>query len=121
MIVTEAANTASPSTKATIGQTTARIESTVEVTASTAAKTGLATPPVATVEVKRALVVTNCVEVATPPPAITASVQRQNGSTSGSTEPMAKVPATVAAGTAMESRALSTQGMKYPAISAAVA
>src|SRR5947207_2054387 len=107
----QTASTTATRIAASTGQTTASTERTDDKTPSIVANTGLATPAVVADESARSLVVASCVEAAMPPPAMIASDQRQNGSTFVMASAETNTPARTAAGPAMESSRLSTNGM----------
>ena len=84
---------------------TAPIHSTIDTS-------GLATPPVVAVETPRTATVLICTAPAVPPPIIIAAAQLANCDISPLlTAIVVSVPATIAAGVAMVSKALSTHGM----------
>lgn len=97
---------------ATIGAKIEAVETTMAVPVSTVETTGLATPPVVAVEVKRPAALAPFIAVAVPPPAIMANDQVTTGSKSAMVETITAVPAMAAKGMAIVSRALSTHGMK---------
>src|SRR3954470_15411631 len=101
MISQHAATSITTSTSARTGQITATVDKTKATIASIVASTGLPTPAVVADETARSFVVASCVDIATPPPAMIASVQRQNGSTSVMASAATHIPAMLAAGTAM--------------------
>ena len=72
---------------------------------------GLANPAVEAVEVPRTKTLDPWIRPATPPPAMIANDQRKKGATSPTIEAVAIVPATIAAGVAIVSSILSSQGM----------
>ena len=84
---------------------------TTELPASTVDTAGFPKPPVVAVEANLAMLVKPWTVPATPPPTITASPHFKNGVISETAEAITIVPATVAAGTAIVSRRLSTHGM----------
>ena len=81
-----------------------------EPTSSPVATTGLPAPAVSAVDVTRKSDVLTCARPAAPPPATMASVHRSSGGRSGVTAAIAIMPAVVAIGVAIVSRALSSQG-----------
>ena len=86
--------------------------SSAEPPASAVASTGLPSPPVVNEETCRVSVVIPWKTAVVPPPATTASVHLRNGLTSTViAEAVTRMPATTAAGVAMVSSRLSTQGM----------
>lgn len=96
---------------ARIGNIRARIDNSVEKTASRVENTGFAKPMVVVVEAARAVAVVPAMRPAVPPPPMIAKAQETQGSKSPSVTKNRIVPATVARGTAMVSSALSNQGM----------
>ncbi len=92
----------------------ARMESTVpriEATSSPVETTGLPSPPVEAVDTPRTVTVDPWIKPATPPPAMMARDQRKKGLTSVTIDAVAIVPATMAAGVAIVSSRLSSQGI----------
>lgn len=96
--------------KARTGITMARTESTVLETDSPVETAGLATPPVVTVDAPRTTVVSPWTTAALPPPAMNATDQVITGLRSDTADAVHRVPAITAAGRAMVSSMLSTQG-----------
>src|SRR5262249_20574919 len=93
------------------GATIARTDISNAPPSSAVAKTGLAKPPVVIVDAPRNKTVEPWTTLATPPPAMIASVHRKKGLTSVTKEAVMIDPATIAAGVASESRRWSTHGI----------
>lgn len=81
-----------------------------ELPSSAVERSGLASPPVVVEEMEREKTVLPWMVPATPPPAMMARDQRRKGSSSVIKEAVMSVPAVTAAGVAILSRALSSQG-----------
>ena len=77
---------------------------------SPVARIGFAKPPVVAVDLRRSSEVTPWVSPAIPPPAITAVVHLTSGGRSVMTAAVARVPAPIATGVAIASKALSMPG-----------
>lgn len=88
-----------------------RIVPKMDATNSPLDTTGLANPPVETVEAPLKVTLAPWIKAAAPPPAMMARDQRKKGVTSVTIEAVAMVPATIAAGVAIVSRRLSSQGI----------
>lgn len=97
------------------------VETATAVPVSMVETTGFATPPVVAVDVSLPAALAPLMAVAVPPPAMIAKDQVITGSKLATVETITAVPAIAAKGIAKESKALSTQGMKYPKISTTVA
>ena len=83
----------------------------IEAANSPVDTTGLARPPVLAVDAPRTITLDPWTRPATPPPAIMARDQRRKGETSPTIDAVAMVPATIAAGVAIVSSILSSQGI----------
>ena len=103
------------------GARSASTEVAIAPTSSPDETNGFASPPVNADDLARIRTVEPCTTPAMPPPAMRASVHWRYGGMSVTTEADTIVPATTAAGDATTSRAWSSQGMKYAAISTIVA
>src|SRR6266404_2243856 len=95
---------------ASTGARTATMEATVDAASSAVAIRGLPKPPVPIEETPRVATVVPCTIPATPPPAMIARAHLRNGLRSVTREAVMRVPAMIAAGVAIVSRRLSTQG-----------
>ena len=96
---------------ANIGKNIETIAITIDVKVSIVDTTGFAKPAVETVEPNRVALAELFTAAAVPPPAIIAKAQVITGLKSATVETITAVPATVANGIAMVSKALSIIGM----------
>ena len=87
------------------------IDITTEVPVSIVDTTGFATPAVETVDPKRVALAELLIDAAVPPPAIIAKAQVITGLKSAIVDTITAVPAIVASGIAIVSKALSTTGI----------
>jgi len=108
-------------TSATSGMTTASMEVMTDPASSPPATAKFPNPNVVPEDSPRTATVPICTTAAVPPPAMMAMVHLSSGEMSVSTEAVSTMPAPTAAGVAMTSRALSSQGMKYAPTSTMVA
>ena len=83
-----------------------------DVPVSSMETTGLAIPPVVTVDAKRVVLDVPATEAAVPPPAIMANDHVITGLKSATVDSIIAVPASAANGTAMVSNKLSMYGIK---------
>lgn len=96
---------------ANMGKNIDTMDITIDVPVSIVDTTGFPKPAVETVEPNRVALAVLFTAAAVPPPAIIAKAQVITGLRSATVETITAVPAMVASGIAMVSRALSTTGM----------
>lgn len=101
-----------PTTTTKTGTSSESTDNKTAPTHSTVDTSGLAIPPVVAVDTPRTATVLICTAPAVPPPTMIAAAQLANYDISPLlTVIVVRVPATIAAGVAMVSKALSTHGM----------
>jgi hypothetical protein len=104
-----------------IGMKIAMADKVIALPDSSVEIAGFPNPPVVNDDVALVTPVSAWIVPATPPPAIIANVHFISGEISVITEAIKTAPAITAIGEVIVSKALSTQGIKYPAISKIVA